>query len=759
MSQVETTVGAQTAAPTTDAPPAAPPKKPRKAGCGCLFPALILVGVLGFAPQILTMTTLRHQVPGMLISALPPGVVIGSATAGWMSPIQLNDIVIPDDQGKPNLKLKHVTLSRSLWDFVQSADDLGTIVVDKPELNLIVDQGSSNYDHIIGRLVGKRGSGKRKLIDLKLVDGTVLIREGQLAAPNQPPIPKQTDPQTDQTATSETDSGSTVKTPAEQEVRAIPDTIARLEIQEAAFRSQAAGDEELFAKIKATLREPLVDQPFSAELSWNLPDGEVAGVGSGRLTADVPSIPLAVLSPWLSPLTRGRDVTGISAFKTRVEAMPSERELLLGVLVEIPHLDLNLAPDAEHPQPFRWTGDQLRLVAEGQGDLLGQKITIENAQLRTPLVNADIRGTVNDLPGTVRCQLTGECNLDPQDLLRVMPAEWQEHVQIQGLKLGQFQVQGDLLPIAEVKGASPSEPMNTEKNTTPLQVSAEVAWESGNVMGFQSNNALIRVNWSGSTLSLNPNHLPINGGEWVASPRIEFGPDGRTLVFDGGPVFENVSFTREMSETWLKYVSPILGQATSIEGRFSLSASPTRIGLSAPWPGQMTGALDIESAKVGPGPMTRQIVEGVGAIQTMAGRQPVGAEDWMVVEQQRVPFAFAEGRVHHKDLHLNIGDLVVNSAGSVGLDETLDLQMTVPIPDRWTEGKPLLAGLKGEVIPLSMQGTLDHPELDRQSLAEFGRRIGFKSAGGLLEQLIQKRMEKKAKGELPSQRPKTRPPK
>ncbi len=53
-----------------------------------------------------------------------------------------------------------------------------------------------------------------------------------------------------------------------------------------------------------------------------------------------------------------------------------------------------------------------------------------------------------------------------------------------------------------------------------------------------------------------------------------------------------------------------------------------------------------------------------------------------------------------------------------------------------------------------MGGTLDRPVLDGQALGEFGKRIGFKSAGGLLEQLIQKRLDKKANGELPAQRPK-----
>ncbi len=67
-----------------ETPPAPPPKKPRKSGCGC-FLMLLLIGVVALAPQILTMTVLRHQVPAMLITALPPGVVIGSATAGWTS--------------------------------------------------------------------------------------------------------------------------------------------------------------------------------------------------------------------------------------------------------------------------------------------------------------------------------------------------------------------------------------------------------------------------------------------------------------------------------------------------------------------------------------------------------------------------------------------------------------------------------------------------------------------------------------------------
>ncbi len=61
-------------------------------------------------------------------------------------PIQLNDIVIPDDQGQPNLKIKHLTLSKSIWELATGTDDLGKIDVEKPDLNLVVANGVTNYD-------------------------------------------------------------------------------------------------------------------------------------------------------------------------------------------------------------------------------------------------------------------------------------------------------------------------------------------------------------------------------------------------------------------------------------------------------------------------------------------------------------------------------------------------------------------------------------------------------------------------------------
>jgi hypothetical protein len=768
------------APPETQTPPTTPPKAPRKSGCGCMLPLILLAATLGFAPQIVSMTSLRNQVPGLLIAGLPPGVVIGSASAGWLSAVQLNDIVIPDDQGRPSLKLKHLTISKSVWELAQSPEDLGRIVVEQPELKLFTDQGESNYDQLLKRLSSRRKSGKRSLIDLELNGGEITIREetrpkvvakvGVKArqvsesdtAPAAPsldggvtePEPPVVDNNSPADAPLEAPAPQPKLNPANEPPLEGP-LLAIIDLQKTAFKSQASGEEELIGELTAKLREPTVEEPMTGELRWNLPNGDTAGIGSGKLKLVVPSLPLAVLSPWLASLTSGRDIAGNISIDAKAEVVPSDKDLLLAAQITLPRLDITLSPTDNQSQPFQWSGENLQLNAEGQGDLDGKEVKIQTAQLRTPFMNADFGGTLRDLAKNATCDLTGKCDLNPSVLLSALPPEWNDRVQFEGLQLGQIRIVGALReatetttpPTAVVEG----EPVPTVVSSVqPLRIQADVQWTAANVMGFQSQNALINVDWSESALAINPNRMPIGQGHWVASPRVEFTPQGRFLVFDGGPILENINFTQEMSNTWLRYISPILGSATSIDGRFSLSASPARVAMFAPYSGDFEGVIDIHQAQVGPGPLTQQILDAVASIQTMMGRQPNADFQAMTVAEQKVPFAYAEGRVYHKDLTVSFGEVAVQSQGSVGLDQTINFQLSVPIPDKWTEGKPVLAGLQGETIPFQMGGTLDQPQLDGRALGEFGKRIGMKSIPGVIQQIIERQQKKKANGEIPA---------
>lgn len=766
------------APPEPKAPPTTPPKAPRKSGCGCMLPLIVLAATLGFAPQIISMTSLRNQVPGLLIAELPPGVEIGSATAGWLSPVQLHDLVIPDDQGRPSLKLKHVTISKSIWELAQSSEDLGRIVVEQPELKLYTDNGESNYDQLLKRLSARRSSGKRALIDLELQGGEITIQEEtrpQVAIQNGLKARQVSESDTapaapslegspagaDQPATEIAPAEPPLEAPALQpklaparEQPVAGPLLAIIDLQKAAFKSQSSGEEELIGELTAKLREPAVAEPVTGELRWNLPDSDAPGIGSGKLKLVVPSLPLGVLSPWLASFTSGRDMSGNISIDAKAEVVPSDKDLLLAAQVTLPILDVTLSPTDGQSQPFQWSGENLQLTVEGQGDLAGKEVKIGSAQLRTPFMNADFGGTLRDLDGPALCDLAGKCDLNPSVLLTALPPEWNERVRFEGLQLGQIRVVGALRGVtattAPAAATDTSPAPSVESSAPPLRIQADVQWAAANIMGFQSQNALINVDWSERALAIHPNRMPLGQGHWVASPRIEFTPQGRFLVFDGGPLLENIDFTQEMSNTWLRYVSPILGSATSIEGKFSLSASPARVAMFAPYSGDFEGVIDIHSAQAGPGPLTQQILGGVAGIQSMMGREPNAERQVMTVEEQKVPFAYAEGRVYHKDLKVSFGEVVVQSQGSVGLDQTINFQLLVPIPDKWTEGKPVLAGLKGEAIPFQMGGTLDQPQLDGRALGDFGKRIGMKSIPGLLQRIIEKQQEKKANGGPPA---------
>ncbi len=709
MAQSETVPTATAATVAPQAPPTLPPKKPRKSGCGCMLPLLVLGLLIAFAPRIISQTALRNQVPALLMSKLPPGVEIGSASVGWSTPIALNDVVIPDDQGRPALRAKHVTLSVSLWELARGTQDFGTITIEQPTLELIVEQGVTNYDRFLGRLSTGPGGGDLPKFDVQLRDAEITLRQEPL-----------------------------LDTKTSVEAERLP-PIAVIQIPKAGLQSQS-GKHDLAGQLTALLKQPRVEQPVTAEITWDLPQKGVAGIGSGQLKADVPSLPLEVLAPWIEPYTSGRAVSGEIAMSAAIEVVPSdEGQLLIGAGVKLPRLDVRLSGqrnlDGTMVQPYHWRGENLELIAEGAGDLAGQRAVFEAIRLRTPVVSADFAGTVADLPGEMVCDLTGTSNIQLTELLALIPSEHAQHIRVEGLQCGEIRIQGPLR-------SARTEVANS------LQVSTDVQWTAADFYGFQSDNALVTVHYLGDAVEINPNRLPLGGGQWVAAPRIEFGGAGNALVFAGGPILEGVGFTPEMSQTWLKYVSPLLGSTTSIEGRFSLSADPARVLLAPPYAGRFSGILAIESAKAGAGPMTQQILDSVGTVQRLLGRKAVAANEWITVDQQNVPFSYADGRVTHKDLRAGIGELTVTSSGSVGIDETIDFQLDMPLPDKWTENRPLLANMKGESIVFQMTGTLDQPQLDSRSLSQFSQQIGVKGAAGLLDGLLKRRQEKSGNGTI-----------
>ena len=202
-----------------------------------------------------------------------------------------------------------------------------------------------------------------------------------------------------------------------------------------------------------------------------------------------------------------------------------------------------------------------------------------------------------------------------------------------------------------------------------------------------------------------------------------------------------------MCQTWLKFVAPWVASATEVQGRFSLDLDSAEIPLRHPKSGSATGAIEIHEARVGPSPLSRELLLIASQIKALSegrplGSQPSPAREWMVLPAHRAEFRLADGRVHHRQLQFRVGDVVVYTTGSVGLDETLSMVATAPVREAWASRNRLLASFQGQVLQIPIRGTLTRPVVDRRVMLNIGEQMLRGAAEKLLEDEVNRRLQR-----------------
>jgi len=161
----------------------------------------------------------------------------------------------------------------------------------------------------------------------------------------------------------------------------------------------------------------------------------------------------------------------------------------------------------------------------------------------------------------------------------------------------------------------------------------------------------------------------------------------------------------------LAYAAPILANTTRASGEFSLIIDEARWIVGEEKTATVDGSLTLHAVDVGPGPMVAKI------IAALPGRLPT-PPTVRIAESSKVHFRKSDRRIQHEGLAFGIplktsGDrLDIVSEGSVGIDDrSIDLTLSLPIPDSLPTDRPLFAALAGKTIKASVEGTLDDPKL------------------------------------------------
>ena len=236
------------------------------------------------------------------------------------------------------------------------------------------------------------------------------------------------------------------------------------------------------------------------------------------------------------------------------------------------------------------------------------------------------------------------------------------------------------------------------------------------------------------TAALDDGRVRIDGVDWPCAggrlrtvPTIDLTGREPVLRLPEGRALAGVRLTPELTRGWLGLVSPLAAGAARADGAFSVDLTGAAVPLADLIAGDARradagGRLRVVRADLTPGELTGRLLAAVrGANRLLRGSAGGDLEDVRVtLPTQSVPFRLTGGRVHHEGLTAESGSVIVTTAGSVGLDGTLDLRADVPVG----------SDLGGRRVSVPVGGTLDAPRIDAARLASRAAEV---AVGGMVE--------------------------
>ena len=276
-----------------------------------------------------------------------------------------------------------------------------------------------------------------------------------------------------------------------------------------------------------------------------------------------------------------------------------------------------------------------------------------------------------------------------------------------------------------------------------LSAETSAAWAAAEIDGFAIEQGAMDVRLFEGQLTFGPFELAASGGRLRGAPWIKLLPLPGELVVPPGRVIDRVALSGRFCEEWISWVTPLVGRSTRTQGVVSVDIAGARIPLADPFGGELAGQLIFENTEVTPGERLGPLTTLMVKLQTLVDPRFAFGDKvvLMRVRPEPVRMRIADRRLWHEGLVMEMGQLVVRSAGSVGADGTLQMAAEVSLRGDIAGSTPVVGQLLRTPLVIPLKGTVARPQFDARAIDQIVGRIVENTAEAVITDGLSRGLE------------------
>lgn len=354
--------------------------------------------------------------------------------------------------------------------------------------------------------------------------------------------------------------------------------------------------------------------------------------------------------------------------------------------------------------------------------------------------------------------LTGTLHTDVSKLIPMYAPSLKDQIRMDGSGTHTITIQGPLFATNRPTSATPADGSRvTEDALFPPDLKIRTEWQlgSGKIFGLPVTTGKITARLARSRVVIEPNRLVVGNGNVETRPVLQFQQTPYSFSVPPGSVIKQAEIAPEVFHTWMRYVTPLLADATSARGKFSVHLDKRfRIPLDDPLAGNLDARLQVDSISVTAGPTGQALISVVSQVLSLFDRGDkialLGKRPWIVIPQQEVPVTIRGGQVTHQRMVFRVGEVTVITSGTVDANQNINMLVSLPIESDWFAGKPVIKSLIGKQVTIPLRGNLSNPRFNLDLLGQLTQ----KAASGALNNLLEGNLKDLLGGKLlPGEQP------